>query len=43
MDRGEEQINSAAQRDVLRRQAARVHRRALLAAVLVTAIALLWP
>jgi hypothetical protein len=43
MDRGEEQIDSAAQRDALRRQAERVHRRAILTAVLVTAVALLWP
>jgi len=43
MDRGEERVESVAQRDILRRQAARVHRRALLTAVLVTGLSLLWP
>ena len=42
MDRGEERIASAAERDTLRSQAGRVQRRALVTAVLLTAIALLW-
>jgi len=42
MDRGEERVESAADRDTLRSQAGRVHRRALLTAVLLTVIALLW-
>jgi hypothetical protein len=43
MDRGEERVEGEAQRDMLRRQGVRVHRRALLAAGLITGLALLWP
>ena len=43
MDRSEEWVKSGVDRDSLRSQARLVHRRALVTAGLLTAVALLWP